>query len=576
MLAPRIAWGLDIGQATIKAVKLRRTKVGAEVLAFDVIERAAASEEAPDRDYQLQSAISTLVARNRMHRAPVAVSIPEPAFSRFIPLPPVDRRRIPEVVRYEARQQIPFPIEEVVWDYQPVREAREVGEETEVAIFSVRSQFVYALLTNLKLCRVEPVAVLPVPLALYNFLTYDRDIAKGTIVIDLGAGSTDILICDPENFRVRNITVSGNGITRALAERLKISPAEAEQLKRECKDRMQAERLFKLIQPTLNDLVGQVQRTIGFFKSQIHNVRIEQAMLLGNTFRLPGVSDFFVGQLGCDLMAANELERVTLADTVDSAALKEVLPSLGVALGLGLQAIGLGRVQVNLMPRQLLIRQEMAKKRLYAVAGVACLAVMLGANLWSLKAEKDRAAREIKMQQENTELVRQLKEDKKDYDAARDSVVRAVATLEEPAGLSAGFPEKSIGYRGCIAAMNALNQVLEPMGKMGKEVVITRLELKPGTASCKAAEYGGRPGDPDRTVPAVKLELEARVSGVNPVPLFDARLAAPLREAGMGGGGTGRRRFVHVGYEYTVERGGSLTEIQVTRFNLRGDFAVLD
>jgi len=270
MLTARTAWGLDIGESTIKAVKVRRTKTGAEILAFDSIERSLPSEDTGDKDYHLRTAVSELAERNAFGRTPVVASIPEPAFSRFIPLPPVDKRRIPEVVRYEARQQIPFPIEEVVWDYQLVREPQEIGEETEVAIFSLRSQFVYSLIANLSLCKVQASAVLPVPLALYNYLTFDRDIAKGTIVVDLGAGSTDILICDPENFRVRNISVSGNGITRGLSERLKITQAEAEALKRESGNKVQAKRLLKLIQPTLNDLAGQVQRTIGFFKSQIH------------------------------------------------------------------------------------------------------------------------------------------------------------------------------------------------------------------------------------------------------------------------------------------------------------------
>ena len=156
MLTPRTAWGVDIGESTIKAVKIRRTAVGAEVMAFDSIERSLPTDDSGDKDYHLREAVSTLVQRNGFGRTPVVVSIPEPAFSRFIPLPPVDKKRIPEVVRYEARQQIPFPIEEVVWDYQPVREASEFGEETEVAIFSLRSQFIYALLANLSLCKVQP------------------------------------------------------------------------------------------------------------------------------------------------------------------------------------------------------------------------------------------------------------------------------------------------------------------------------------------------------------------------------------------------------------------------------------
>jgi len=540
MLTPRVAWGLDIGESTVKAVKMRRTKVGAEILAFDSIERAVPTEESGDKDYHLRNAIATLAARNSFGHTPIVVSIPEPAFSRFIPLPPVDPKRIPEVVRYEARQQIPFPIEEVVWDYQPVREAYEMGEETEVAIFSLRSQFVYALLANLSLCGMQPAAVLPVPLALYNFLTFDRDVAKGTIVVDLGAGSTDILICDPENFRVRNITVSGNGITRGLADRLKISQAEAEALKRECTDKVQAERLFKLILPTLNDLVGQVQRTIGFFKSQIHNVRIEQALLLGNTFRLPGVSEYFVEQLGCDLIPANVLERITLGSRVDGAVLKELLPSLAVAMGLGLQGIGVGRVQVNLMPHELLLRREIARKRPAAVVAVVSLGAMLGAHLLSVSAEKSRIMEQLESQKIIKTRAAELSKVKREYGTAQAAVSAAIAKLDEPAALSIGYPVKTLGYRGCIRATNALNKVLDAMSE---DIIISRLNVAPKTATFTSEQYGGTPGSAARTLPAVGIHIEGRTK-TGDLDLLSREFKLPIQRAKTGSGARTRPQFV--------------------------------
>jgi len=570
MLTPRVAWGLDIGESTVKAVKMRRTRVGAEILAFDSIERALPTDESGDKDYHLRNAIATLAARNTFGRTPIVVSIPEPAFSRFIPLPPVDKKRIPEVVRYEARQQIPFPIEEVVWDYQPVREPSEIGEETEVAIFSLRSQFVYALLANLSLCNMQPAAVLPVPLALYNFLTFDRDVAKGTIVVDLGAGSTDILICDPENFRVRNITVSGNGITRGLADRLKISHAEAEALKRECKDKVQAERLFKLILPTLNDLVGQVQRTIGFFKSQIHNVRIEQALLLGNTFRLSAVSEYFVDQLGCDLIPANVLERITLGSRVDGAALKELLPSLAVGMGLALQGIGVGRVQVNLMPRELLLRQEIAKKRPSAVVAVVSLGVMLGAHLLSVSAEKSRIMEQLEKQKVIKTRVAELDKIRGEYKTAKGGVSGAVRKLDEPASLSAGYPAKTVGYRGCIRATNALNKVLDAMSE---DIIISRINVAPKTGKFTREQYGGAPGSPTKTLPAVGIRIEGRTK-TGDLDLLGREFKLPLQRAKTGSGPATRPQFVI--RKYDPDRVPISPTVSIIAFTMDCDFLITD
>ncbi len=475
MLTARVAWGLDIGESTVKAVKMRRTRIGAEIVAFDVVERKPPADDTGDKDYQLREAVTTLAARNNFGKTPLVVSIPEPAFSRFIPLPPVDEKRIPEVVRYEARQQIPFPIDEVVWDYQRVREETAPGEETEVAIFSLRSQFIYSLLANLRLCKLEPAAILPVPLALYNYLTFDRDVARGTIIIDIGAGSTDMLICDPQNFRVRNITVSGNGITRALSERLKIDPQEAERLKRECRDKAQAARLFKLAQPTLNELVGQIQRTIGFFKSQIHNVRIEDALLLGNTFRLPGVREYFIQQLDCSEVPADTLERVTLAPDVDGTQLRNMLPSLGPAIGLALDGVGRGRVSVNLMPRELIRRRTLSSKKPYAAAGIACLALIFGANLYSRQVERQQLQEQIASQEQVVQIDEQFESISDEFDGATREAEDARRRLDQPLDLSHGF-------RAVPQAQNVLNRVIERLGdseRVGIDILVTRIHAEP-------------------------------------------------------------------------------------------------
>ncbi len=563
MLSARTAWGLDIGESTIKAVKVRHTKAGAEILAFDFIERSLPSEDTGDKDYHLRTAVSELAERNAFGRTPVVVSIPEPAFSRFIPLPPVDKRRIPEVVRYEARQQIPFPIDEVVWDYQLVREPQEIGDETEVAIFSLRSQFIYALITNLALCKIQPCAVLPVPLALYNYLTFDRDIAKGTIVVDLGAGSTDILICDPENFRVRNISVSGNGITRSLSERLKISLPEAEALKRECGNKVQAKRLLKLVQPTLNDLAGQVQRTIGFFKSQIHNVRIEQALLLGSTFKLPGVQEFFINQLGCDLLPSDALDRISLAGDIDSAELREAMPSLAVATGLALQGVGLGGVSVNLVPREVLFRQEVSKKRAYAATAVGCLAVILGSHLNSLRRDVNRLVAENRELVGVENFVKSTEAVGDAYDDAKRAADGARGKLKPPTELS----KKD---RGCAEALNAINRVLD---KIDPKIVRKDVNISAHKARFSAKDRGLHSGAPKSvaamriTVSAFTKEDSSFVFKYFKTPIIDAKTVS---------GGKRRPAFANVTGDPVSIRSGSVDapEPAGTKITLTCDFWV--
>ena len=40
--------------------------------------------------------------------------------ARFVKLPPVEEKKIADIVKFEAKQQIPFPLDEVVWDFQKI------------------------------------------------------------------------------------------------------------------------------------------------------------------------------------------------------------------------------------------------------------------------------------------------------------------------------------------------------------------------------------------------------------------------------------------------------------------------
>ena len=71
----------------------------------------------------------------------MAIAVPgQSGLARFIKLPPVERKKIPDIVKYEARQQIPFALEDVVWDYQPLVGSEDEGYalETEVGLFAMK------------------------------------------------------------------------------------------------------------------------------------------------------------------------------------------------------------------------------------------------------------------------------------------------------------------------------------------------------------------------------------------------------------------------------------------------------
>src|SRR2546421_631013 len=120
MATSNVCWGIEMGAGAVKAIKLERSGDDLDVLEFAGIPHKKVLST-PDLD-QLEAtrvAMGQLVSQFDLKGASIAISIPgHSAFARFAKLPPVEPKKIPDIVKFEAVQQIPFPIEDVEWDYQ--------------------------------------------------------------------------------------------------------------------------------------------------------------------------------------------------------------------------------------------------------------------------------------------------------------------------------------------------------------------------------------------------------------------------------------------------------------------------
>src|ERR1700755_1613503 len=117
-------WGIDIGQSALKALRLEVIEGTLTATAFDYVEHPKIlSQPDADPDQLTREALEKFLSRNQIKGDLVAISVPgQSGLARFVKLPPVEEKKINDIVHFEAKQQIPFPLEEVVWDYQKVSE----------------------------------------------------------------------------------------------------------------------------------------------------------------------------------------------------------------------------------------------------------------------------------------------------------------------------------------------------------------------------------------------------------------------------------------------------------------------
>ncbi len=419
-------WSLDVGQAALKALKLVPSETTDTVTAeaFDYVEYPKIlSQPDADPDQLVREALATFLERNELNGCKVAISVPGQAgLVKFIKLPPVEKKRIPDIVKFEAKQQIPFALEEVVWAYQQIGDDEEEGSDedftmAEVGLFAMKRDQINRAILPFRVAGIEVDIVQMGPIALYNFITFDQIKApkikppkpeaaegetegdgeggkaekkeekkeepeeekpekwdKGSIVLlDIGADNTDLIITDGTRIWQRNVPIGGNHFTRALTKELKLTFAKAEHLKRNATKAPDPRSIFTAMRGVFNDFASEVNRSIGFYSSVNRTAKIAKVVGLGNGFKLPGLQKFLQQNLSHEVEKLEGFPRMVGDDVKTAPQFQENLASFAVAYGLGIQGLNRSGLRTNLLPPEIEQVRLIRAKKPWALAASALL-----------------------------------------------------------------------------------------------------------------------------------------------------------------------------------------------------------
>ncbi len=389
-------WGIDLGQCTLKAVRLEEIDGVIQATAFDFIEHPKIlSQPDADRDALIREALEKFLANNNHLKGDqVAISVPgQSALTRFVKLPPVQQDKIADIVKFEAKQQIPFNLEEVIWDFQKVGEGTVTegfAMDTEIGLFAMKRDAIQAYLQNFKDVGVEVDFVQIAPLALCNYLTYDAiGVTPGepaptsnscVVALDMGSDSTNLVITNGGRIIWQKvISTGGNNFTRALTKDLKLTFAKAEHTKRNAAKSKDLKAILSALKPVLSDFEGEIKRSLNFFQNSHRSAQLEYILGMGNAFRLPGLQKFLEEKLGMPVKRLQKFSRLTGDTVLNAPVFQENLGTFTTAYGLALQGLQKARLHTNLLPPELRSERLIRAKKPWAVAASALLLVGLGA-----------------------------------------------------------------------------------------------------------------------------------------------------------------------------------------------------
>ncbi len=390
MAKNQAVWAIEIGQASLKALKLAPgdtpDRVHAE--AFDYIEYPKIlSQPDADPDELVREALATFTDRNDLQGSRVAISVPGQAgLVKFIKLPPVEKKRIPDIVKFEAKQQIPFALDDVVWAYQQIGEKDESGDDeftmAEVGLFAMKRDQIARAILPFTVSGIEVDIVQMSPLALYNYITFDQieganpPLGKDSIVLlDIGVDNTDLIITDGIRIWQRNLPIGGNHFTRSLTKELKLTFAKAEHLKRNATKAPDPRAIFTAMRGVFNDFASEVNRSIGFYSSINRTAKIRKVIGLGNGFKLPGLQKFLQQNLNQEVEKIDSFLKLDGEEVKASPQFQENLATFAVAYGLGVQGLNKGGLSTNLLPPEIERVRLIRAKKPWALAASALVVV---------------------------------------------------------------------------------------------------------------------------------------------------------------------------------------------------------
>lgn len=389
--------GLDIGTSSIKLAEVKKDKEGMHLV------RASFIELSMDERNDIVPSVLRILKSEKIPFAKAIISISgRSVFNRFIKLPKLAEQKINQIMKFEAQQQIPFPIEEVVWNYYLLKKTEAEEGQIDVALVAVKKDLIEHLVEELYDTNLYIQTVDVAPYALYSAIDYNNGL-ENVVILDIGAKTTNIIISKEGRVWTRNVPVAGDDITKAIAEGLDISFEAAERRKKEEgivlveAEEVPKEHISNFITQALNDLLTEISRSIGYYKSQFGDVSFSGILLTGGTSKLKNIDKFFEKNLKLKTSFCDFFKEIKPRSDLKSD-LSQCAPLIGVAVGLALRSVIEPAISINLIPQQLLKQKELGRKKKY-IFGSMVLAI---ASMLLLNSQVVIKNKEVKKQIEET------------------------------------------------------------------------------------------------------------------------------------------------------------------------------
>jgi type IV pilus assembly protein PilM len=437
---------LNIGASKLVIAEFSAGKTGMpELVNYGVGQLGIEPEKEVDSSAYVVSTIRDVMHRNGIRPSPLLMTVSGQAvFPRYVKLPPVTRDKISQIVQYEAEQNVPFPIEQVVWDYQLI--STDDDGSLNVMLAAVKIENVKRLTDCVQAAGLEPEIVDVATMALYNAVRYNYPDYDGCImVLDIGARSSNLVFVEQDRIFSRSIPVAGNAITQELMKEFDLSFKDAEEMKlahafvafggvSAGPEGEVADRVSKIVRNVITRLHAEVNRSINFYRGQQGGKSPELVLLTGGSSVIPHTDTFFKEKLKINVEYLNPFVNISVGGGVPADRIAADMQLLGEVAGLALRRALKCPVEINLMPPDLVATSVFRRRQPFfalAAAGVVLILLCWMAYTYRTRHVRMRCVERVEQRiadlQKMSDSLKRVRDEKKGVEQKVESVLGVIA-----------------------------------------------------------------------------------------------------------------------------------------------------
>ncbi|PYK63384.1 MAG: hypothetical protein DME50_17660, partial [Verrucomicrobia bacterium] len=286
---------------------------------------------------------------------------------------------------------VPFPINEVVWDYQVVGGG--MDEQIQVIIAAIKADYLEGINAAVEESGLHANKIGIATTALYNAFRYNyADITGCSLLVDIGARTTNLVFIEPGRVFMRSVPIGGSSITAAVAKEFRETFDAAEfRKKRDAFVSLggsyaeppdpEIARVSKIARSTMTRLHAELMRSITSYRAQQQGSTPERVFLAGGSSSMSYMREFFNEKLRVPVEFFNPLRNIATAESAPVGEIAQSAHLLGELVGLALRSVATCPIELNLLPESVVRQKDLEKRRPFFIMAAACfLLALLG---WS-------------------------------------------------------------------------------------------------------------------------------------------------------------------------------------------------